>query len=329
MNIIQQFITKDDSYRNNVNKVDSRYTTFQKRGPIGLMLHSVGCSQPSAKVFADGWNRSGREASVHAVLQADGTVYQTMPWNFRAWHCGGAANDTHVGVEMTEPGCITYISGSRFTCSDLAAAKAQVKGTYNTAADLFAMLCDKYDLDPLTAIISHKEGNDKGVASNHGDPEHLWKGLDMGYTMDGFRKEVKRRLDLMHQPVTPDTPIKDDEEDDDMNAAEVIKLIKENRQAPTRDEIMKATGDKWIEEFTDLPPWAEDEVRELIVMGAIKGTKLGDTVEETKLDASLNTYIRPCIVALRIAKQLYENAPAEALAAEMERVAAFLRGGTE
>ena len=184
MKIIQQFITKDDSYRNNVNKVDSRYTTFQKRGPIGLMLHSVGCSQPSAKVFADGWNRSGREASVHAVLQADGTVYQTMPWNFRAWHCGGAANDTHVGVEMTEPGCITYISGSRFTCSDLAAAKAQVKGTYNTAADLFATLCDKYDLDPMTAIISHKEGNDKGVASNHGDPEHLWKGLDMGYTMD-------------------------------------------------------------------------------------------------------------------------------------------------
>ena len=100
-------------------------------------------------------------------------------------------------------------------------------------------------------------------------------------------------------------------------------------QAPTRDEIMKATGDKWIEKFTDLPPWAEDEVRELIVMGAIKGTKLGESVEETKIDASLNTYIRPCIVALRIAKRLYENAPAEALAAEMERVAAFLRGGTE
>ena len=125
------------------------------------------------------------------------------------------------------------------------------------------------------------------------------------------------------------SPIQDDEEDDDMNAAEVIKLIKENRQAPTRDEIMKATGDKWIEKFTDLPPWAEDEVRELIVMGAIKGTKLGESVEETKIDASLNTYIRPCIVALRIAKRLYENAPAEALAAEMERVAAFLRGGTE
>ena len=86
MRIIQRFITKDDSYRNNVNQVDSRYTTFQKRGPIGLMLHSVGCPQPDAEVFANGWNRPGRDASVHAVLQADGTVYQTMPWNFRAWH---------------------------------------------------------------------------------------------------------------------------------------------------------------------------------------------------------------------------------------------------
>ncbi len=29
-----------------------------------------------------------------------------------------------------------------------------------------------------------------GIASNHGDPEHLWQGLGMSYTMDGFRKDV-------------------------------------------------------------------------------------------------------------------------------------------
>lgn len=45
-------------------------------------------------------------------------------------------------------------------------------------------------MDPLAdgVIISHKEGNKKGLASNHGDPEHLWKGLDTGYTMEGFRR---------------------------------------------------------------------------------------------------------------------------------------------
>jgi hypothetical protein len=77
---------------------------------------------------------------------------------------------------------------------------------------------------------------------------------------------------------------------------------------------MKATGDKWIGKFTDLPPWAEEEVRELIAMGAIKGTKLGETVEETKIDASLNTYIRPCIVALRVAKKMIGDGPREAVA---------------
>ena len=120
-----------------------------------------------------------------------------------------------------------------------------------------------------------------------------------------------------------------EEESDEMKEAEVIKLIKENRQAPTRDEIMKATGDQWIEKFTDLPPWAQPEVRELILMGALKGVKAGKTVEETVIQASFNTYIRPILVAYRAARKLNEQAPKEALAAEMERVAAFLRGRTE
>ena len=99
MNLIQQFITHDDSYRNNVNKVDSRYTRFQERGPIGLMLHSVGTPQPDASVFAGRWNRAGTEVAVHAVLQADGTVYQCLPWNYRGWHAGGVrARDAQRGV---------------------------------------------------------------------------------------------------------------------------------------------------------------------------------------------------------------------------------------
>ncbi len=44
-------------------------------------------------------------------------------------------------------------------------------------------------------IVSHREGHGRGIASNHGDPEHLWNGLGMGYTMDGFRKAVKAKMD--------------------------------------------------------------------------------------------------------------------------------------
>ena len=43
-------------------------------------------------------------------------------------------------------------------------------------------------------ILSHKEGHARGIATNHGDPEHLWNGLHMGYTMDGFRKAVKNLM---------------------------------------------------------------------------------------------------------------------------------------
>lgn len=197
MQLIKYFITQNQCYQNNVNKADGRYTAFRQRGPKGLMLHSVGCAQPSAKVFADQWNRSGAGVAVHAVLQADGTVYQCLPWNYRGWHAGGSANNTHVGVEMTEPSQIKYTGGASFTVLDKAAAQAQAKGTYQTAVQLFAQLCKKYSLDPLGdgVIISHHEGYLQGVATNHGDPEHLWKGLGLNYTMDGFRKDVKAAMD--------------------------------------------------------------------------------------------------------------------------------------
>ena len=137
-------------------------------------------------------------------------MHQCLPWNFRGWHAGGDANNTHVGVEMTEPDCIKYTGGSSFTCSDLVKAQAQVKGTYETAVKLFAQLCTQYGLDPMTAIISHKEGHSKGLASNHGDPEHLWNGLKMGYTMDTFRKAVKAAMNggsSATDTAQPETPV--------------------------------------------------------------------------------------------------------------------------
>jgi hypothetical protein len=58
------------------------------------------------------------------------------------------------------------------------------------------MLCKKYSLNPLAdgVIVSHREGHSRGIASNHGDPEHLWTQLGMGYTMDGFRRAVKAAM---------------------------------------------------------------------------------------------------------------------------------------
>ena len=192
MKLVQSFLMKNPCY------AAGRKITVK-----GLMLHSVGCPQPRASVFISSWNRADfTSACVHGFIDGnDGTVYQTLPWDHRGWHCGsgskGSGNDTHIGVEMCEPACIKYTGGANFTCSDTAAAKAAAKRTYETAVELFAMLCKKFQLDPLAdgVIISHKEGHSRGVASNHGDPEHLWNQLHMGYTMDGFRRAVKAAMD--------------------------------------------------------------------------------------------------------------------------------------
>lgn len=193
MKLIEKILTKNPCY-----------TSGRKITVKGLMLHSVGCPQPSAMAFIKNWNSSSyRNACVHAFIDAnDGTVYQTLPWNHRGWHCGASGNNTHIGVEMCEPACIKYTGGSTFICSDVNAAKAAVKRTYDAAVELFAMLCKEYNLNPLAkgVIVSHKEGCALGIASNHGDPEHLWNQLGTGYTMDGFRRDVKAKMDGVKVP---------------------------------------------------------------------------------------------------------------------------------
>lgn len=187
MKIIQSILTNNPCYK-----------AGRKIIVKGLMLHSVGCPQPKAKVFIDAFNKADYDrACVHGFIDAiTGDVYQTLPWNHRGWHGGGSSNNTHIGVEMCEPDCIKYTGGASFTCSDLPTARAMAQRTYDNAVALFAHLCHEFNLDPLAdgVIISHAEGHKRGVASNHGDPEHLWKGLGMGYTMDTFRKAVSAVL---------------------------------------------------------------------------------------------------------------------------------------
>lgn len=191
------------------------YTMGEKIKVKGLMLHSVGCPQPSAAVFIRSWNTpSFDRACVHAFIDGnDGTIYQTLPWNHRGWHCGGSingsGNNTHIGVEMCEPDCIAYTGGASFICSDFGKAKKVAERTYKSAVYLFAMICTKFGLDPLRdgVIISHREGHRRGIASNHGDPEHLWNQLGTGYTMDTFRKAVKAAMGSVETKPKQETPM--------------------------------------------------------------------------------------------------------------------------
>ena len=181
MNLIQSICTKSDCYK-------AEKTINVK----GLMIHSVGCPQPKAQPFINNWNKPGAKACVHAIVEPAGDVYQLLPWNHRGWHGGGASNNTHIGVEMTEPDTIRYVGGSSWEeTGDGEKTKAHVLATYKHAVELFAFLCNMFSLDPLAdgVILSHSEGHKRGIASNHGDVEHLWR--KFGLTMAQFRQDVK------------------------------------------------------------------------------------------------------------------------------------------
>lgn len=195
MKIIESILTKNPCY-----------LAGRKINVKGLMLHSVGCSQPSAMVFIKQWNppANGRQVCVHGFIDGNtGDVYQTLPWNHRGWHGGTPANDTYIGIEMCEPSTIKYTGGASFKDLNPVKTKEVVMRTYNTAVELFAFLCKEYNLDPMKdgVIISHAEGYKRGIATNHGDPEHLWKFF--GLSMEGFRKAVQARMTQGNTSVTP------------------------------------------------------------------------------------------------------------------------------
>lgn len=279
--------------------------------PQGIMLHSVGVPQPNAAVMARSYNQyqpGGQSVCVHGFIQRDGTYYQTLPYTMRAWHCGGSANSTHIGIEMTEPASITYTGGASWRDLDPVATEAHVRGTYAAAVELFAQLCTQYALDPLEdgVIISHAEGAARGVASAHADPTHLWRAF--GLTMDGFRADVAEAMNE-----------NDNEEDEDnmvrYNTIEEVPswaqgTVKEMMDAGALhgDEhghldlsldmargmvIGKRYADACSPRYAtidDVPAWAKDGVQRLIDRGALAGTGGG------KLDLSLDM-LRTMLVA--------------------------------
>ena len=233
MDIIEAFATKNKCYQ-----------AGAPLHPRGLMLHSIGCPQPNASVMAQNYNQyrpNGQSVCVHAFVQRDGTVYQTLPWTVQAWHCGGAANATHIGIEMTEPASIVYTGhGADWRDLNHAATETHIRGTYAAAVELFAQLCAQFDLDPLAdgVIISHAEGAARGIASAHADPTHLWRAF--GLTMDGFRADVATAMAAKNT---------DEEDEDDMVRYNTIE---------------------------EVPSWAQDTVRALVDAGALGGVGGGN-----------------------------------------------------
>ena len=185
MTLYQQILTQNDCYKAGRTIV-----------PKGVMVHSTGANNPRVARYVPGddvlgrntgnndWDRPGLTKCVHAFLGkiADGSIatVQTLPWNHRGWHAGGAANNTHISFEICEDG---LTDASYFNA------------VYQEAVELTAYLCKEFGLDPLAdgVIICHQEGYRRGVASNHADVLH-WFPIH-GKSMDDFRADVAREME--------------------------------------------------------------------------------------------------------------------------------------
>lgn len=194
------------------------YKAGAKIDPKGEMLHSVGCPQPNPLVFVSIWQQSNASVCVHAVVGVEPIVYLLLPLDARAWHCGsgskGSGNNTLISMEMTEPATIKYTSGSNWIeTGNGANTKAHVLATYRNAVEFFAWAAKEYGFNPLDSnvVMSHHEGNIKGIASNHGDVEHIWN--KFGLTMNQFRKDVQKAMGGATITTVPSTPVDTSSED--------------------------------------------------------------------------------------------------------------------
>ena len=182
----QQFLTENDCYK-----------AGRLIQPKDIMIHSVGVAQPNPDIFIRQWNQSKVPVCVHAFV-TDSKVVQTLPWNYRGWHCGsgvnGSANNTHISIECCEPSGHTYQGGTMIGYN-VERNQPFFQKLYDNLVKLCANLCQEFKLNPLQegVLICHAEGFQKGIASNHADVLQWWPKHNM--TMEQFRRDVQDELE--------------------------------------------------------------------------------------------------------------------------------------
>lgn len=178
-----------------------RYRAAVPMTVAGVMIHSTGANNPNLRRYVgpdDGllgvnsnrnyMNNPNAKTCVHAFIGklADGSIaaYQSMPWDWKGWHCGkgskGSANNTHISIEI---------------CEDGLEDASYFGAVYQQAVELTAMLCKKFALDPLApgTVLCHAEGHRLGIASAHVDVEHWFP--RHGKSMADFRADVAREME--------------------------------------------------------------------------------------------------------------------------------------
>ncbi len=277
--------------------------------PRGVMVHSTGANNPYLRRYVqpdDGelgknrydndWNRPGLPVCVHAFLgkKAGGgiAVYQTLPWEVQAWHCGRSGNRTHLAFEI---------------CEDGLDDRAYFTAVYREAVELTAYLCRRFGLDPLAdgVVLDHAEGNRRGIASAHGDVAHWFPRF--GKTMDDFRRETAA---LLRRPA--------EKEAEDLTLQELDARI----DARIRT-VLEGTGSK-------ASSWAQEELARAMAHGITDGTRPGVLKVKVKVNEVITTIMLNTVAASfcqYLAKGPWKNANKNMVAATEQLNARYWFGG--
>lgn len=187
------------------------YKTGATMKPTHIVVHSTGCANPNLKRYIqpdngsigvnpynNSMNEPNQNVCVNALIGLDknGSVktVQCLPWYFKAW-----------GVYKGDKGSFNDCAIQFEICEDDLSSKTYCRNAYNKAVELCAYLCKEYNI-PVKNVVSHKEVGEMGYGSKHIDPMNWWG--KYGYTMDGFRTAVQKKIDGTDKPILDKTGYK-------------------------------------------------------------------------------------------------------------------------
>ena len=169
-----------------------------------IEIHTIGTAQNTAESVFSAMNQSNPGGIVHAIVAADeyDKVLEILPRDNIAWADGGYGNQHSYTIEVCESDFMKYLPNSaNYTITNNERFLADILRGYDNAVRYVALKCKEFGFNPtdklpngLYRVYSHQEANERGLASAHVDPTHIWPKI--GKTMNTFRADVKAEMGI-------------------------------------------------------------------------------------------------------------------------------------
>jgi len=153
--------------------------SYAKLAPSGMVLHDTDTKGATDQNEQDYFNKGIRLAAAHAFIDWD-SITETVPLDEQAWHAGGTANHSMLGVEL---------------CVPAAHNPVQFQEVWNRAVWYFAhCFINTIRVNTITKdnLMSHAEVSAKWHETDHQDPIVYF--AEYGKTVNQFRSEVQKEI---------------------------------------------------------------------------------------------------------------------------------------